>query len=108
MEKLCEIRPPADLGHHLTQTQVKLGNTAITAFLRAISFDDEGLTSIKDVVRAFKFLAKKDQEMAGSSSKVAKYLQIVSLSASPQPRPIWSSEPLRRTGNYFDASPSPD
>jgi hypothetical protein len=51
-----------DLEITITQRRIKLGTTSLYAFLRGMRFDDEGITSMHDVVSSFKRAAKKSLE----------------------------------------------
>jgi predicted solute-binding protein len=63
----------ADINSSLASRKIKLGITSLYAFLRMMRFDNEGVTSIKDVMRAFRTAAKDSAE---PSPKVALALQI--------------------------------
>jgi hypothetical protein len=61
-ESLTGLSPTIDVSRASTssieQRKIKLGKTTLFGFLRGIAFDDEGVTHIRNVMRAFKEAAK--------------------------------------------------
>jgi hypothetical protein len=61
-ESLTGLSPTVDVSRASTssieQRKIKLGKTTLFGFLRGIAFDDEGVTHMRNVMRAFKEAAK--------------------------------------------------
>jgi hypothetical protein len=64
---------PSILEAALIQRRTKPGNTSLYEFLRGITFDDDDVAMLKDVMRSFKKAAKKSLEP--SANLIAAFLQ---------------------------------